>query len=103
MFTGSEFPTSGANSPGPAQDSQASDYKAARLKRGRPFCTSVRSQASASAQINGRAGLFFKSYPAISARRLRLRIWKILFFQRITTLLHVRDVLRYPRDPVSRA
>src|SRR5216684_4763180 len=25
MFTGSEFPTSGANSPGPAQDSQASD------------------------------------------------------------------------------
>ncbi len=25
MFTGSEFPTSGADSPGPAQDSQASD------------------------------------------------------------------------------
>src|SRR6266566_2624554 len=36
------------------------------------------------AQINGRAGLSFKSYTAISASRLRLRIWKILFFQRIT-------------------
>src|SRR6266516_4120368 len=51
---------------------------------GRPFLATIDARASASAQINGRAGLSFKSYPAISASRLRLRIWKILFFQRIT-------------------
>ncbi|SRR6266516_3534963 len=60
--------------------------KAARGQLGRPFCTSVRSapELRLAAQINGRAGLSFKSYTAISASRLRLRIWKILFFQRIT-------------------